>query len=297
MFFKFCKASFCISAALSVSSFNPFSSVAQALSQPPKQEKSSTTTSREAQLAQLLTEHNRRQSYDPNSSVLAPERIVRTPRDFFEKPIYESLTKLAVYHFCGFIGYLPYVNTIASYLIAPLIPLSCVTDGYLIYSYLEEGNEVKIQNKRWNIKDFCQIVDYMSYGFAFASAGGAARGLPAFLGMFLGMYVYARASKDRFNRDGAVIAGATGATIPMLLLSYTLPFWVGKYKRIPFAIGMFATYAGISMLMYGLLTDYMENRNEDKISSVVLSSYKWSYLNLLGLWTLCGSEESEENNN
>ena len=284
MFSKFFKVSLCISAASSLAPSNPFSSTSTVCAD------SKTNEKKRVKLTQLLAERGRLAELQAKAFKARQEALKKEPRHFFEKTVLESLGKIALYQLVGFLGYLPYISTVGNYLMIPLIPINFVLDSCLLYMYSKDSKEFKVQEKTWSSKEFCKAVDYMSYAFGFMSAGGVARGVPAFAGMIFSMYMYALASKGNFNRNYAVVAGAVGATVPMFILSHTLTFWIGKHKRLPFTLGILLSYGVLSALMCRLMDDYRESKNEDKIPSVILSTYKWSYLNLLVLWTLFGSE-------
>ena len=285
MFSKFWKASLCVSAALTLAPNNSFSFTDKVFTEPSKEE----IRKRNERLAQLLAEQEKLQTIKKKEIV--EKKLDKKPRHFFERPVLESLSKVALYHLVGFVGYLPYVSTVLNYLMIPLIPFNVATDGFLIYMFTKQSSKFEFQDKSWSSKEICQIADYMSYAFGFVSAGGIAKGVPAFLGMIASMYAYTLISKEKYNRNEAVLYGALGATIPMLVLSQTFTFWIGKYKRIPFALGIFAFYAGFSWFINDLMQDYLEDRNVEKIPSVLLSSYKWSYLYLVGMWKFFGSED------
>jgi len=282
MYSKFWKASLCFSAAYTLMPDTPFSPSYKTQPEPPKERKRS---EREAQLARLLAESQNR----IKAMSKVPERPPKERHQFFERTILESLSKIAMYHLVGFVGYLPYVSDVASYLVIPLIPFNLVADGSMFYLYQKQGKELEYDNKQWTTKDIGKIADYLSYAFAFASAGGVAKGVPGLIGMLGSMYIYTKMNKDSFDKTGAVLSGALGGTIPTVLLSQTFAFWIGKHKLIPFTLGIFGGYVAFSSLIYQFLDDYMENRNEDKITTGILSSYKWSYLYLMGLWSLFGT--------
>jgi len=263
----------------------PFSTSYKTQSDPNKDEL--TKAQKEAILARLLLERQRK----VQAQNKIPERIPKERHHFFEKPILESFSKIALYHLLGFIGYLPYVSTAANYLIIPLIPFNLAADASVAYLYANESKELKYGEQSWTSKEIGKVADYLSYAFAFASSGGAAKGVPGLIGMMASMYIYTKFNKDNFNKTGVILSGALGGTIPTVLLSQTFTFWIGKHKRIPFALGIFASYVAFSSLVCRLMDDYMASRNEEKISTIVVSSYKWSYLYLMGLWTLFGTSE------
>jgi len=281
MYSKFWKASLCVSAALTLAPHQPFSILNKAFTEPKKDELKA------QKLAQLFAEQQKQQLQKKAETKV---KIEKKPRHFFEKPVLEALSKVAIYHLVGFVGYLPYVSTVVNNLIIPFIPFNVVTDGFLIYMFTKNSTNIEFQDKSWSSKDVCKIADYMSYAFGFVSAGGIAKGIPAFLGMMFSMYMYTLYTKGNFNRRDAILSGAFGATIPTLIMSHTFTFWIGKYKRIPFALGIFLFYGGFSASICDLMEEYLEDRNVEKIPSVILTSYKWSYLYLVMLWKFFGSE-------
>lgn len=285
MFSKFWKASLCFSAAYTLAPHSPFSPIDKVFTEPQKEEKR--LYKKDQKLAQLLAERNRLEEMQLKTPSYH-EAYTKEKYHFFEKPVLEGFSKIALYHLFGFIGYFPYVSTVAGFFMLPLIPFNLITDGSLLYMYTKNLKEFKVQDKTWDKKEFLKMVDYMSYAFGFVSAGGVAKGVPAYLGMMASMYVYTRLSGDKFNRNEAILAGALGATIPMFALSYTYTFSIGR--KVPFVLGTFLIYGALSTFVCTLLSDYMANRSEDKISSMLLSSYKWSYIGLMGLWKFCGSE-------
>jgi hypothetical protein len=229
----------------------------------------------------------------PPGTILKPKlmTIKREPRTFFEKPLLEAMSKVSIYHLVGFIGYLPYVSDILHYLVIPSLPFNAIGDGFLFYSLWKNEKKVDIFNQSYNTKEYAKMVDYMSWAFAFVSAGGSAKGLPPMIGMIISMYLYTRIRKDKYNKYEAILAGATGATIAQGIVMSIAPFYIGRVRKIPFSLGIFLTYGAFSSFLCYLINVYIEGKNDEKLSSSILSAYKWTYLNMFALTNLTKMDE------
>jgi len=230
---------------------------------------------------------------DSKYSTMKPKfvQIKREPRTFFEKPVLEAMSKIAIYHLVGFIGYLPFISDYAHYLVIPSLPFNLFADGVLFYSLWNKEKNVNLFGKSYTTKEYTKYVDYCSWIFGFISAGGTAKALGPLLGMLASMYIYTLIRKNKYNKYEAILTGTLGASVAQTLIMTIAPFYFGRMKKLPFGLGFLASYAALSSFICYLIDVYIEGKNDEKLPSTILSTYKWTYLNMFLLTSMTAEQE------
>lgn len=228
----------------------------------------------------ILQPFNEDSNPELNKPTLDLNSDKKNPRTFFEIYGLETLKKVAIFHLVGFIGYIPHVSGIVNNFIGPLIPLNMIIDGGLGYTFTKNLNDLEISNKKIDSKEIIQVADYTSWLFAFVCSGGKCRALPGFLGMMASVFIYSIYTGDSYKRQEAIITGTIGATLINSFIIFGVPFYLGRMPAYKLFLTTILNYSVLSYMLTGIIEEYVKGNNEEKLSSAMLSCYKWMYLNL-----------------